>query len=218
MARRPAASAEMRSLSFTRSSAAPRTTSSTAWRHHRRERRERGNLVDDAGDVLWMDNEGLRRVEQDAEAAGRFAAPSDSTTVSTFAPARRMISSTAVREGFRPTSSSSTVPPGVPAASAIQNVALEMSPGTASAHAVRRCPPSIDTRVPSTVTWTPNAASARSVWSRVGAGSTTVVRPSVCSPARMTALFTCALGTSGRCSMGESVPPAIVSGGRPSWE
>ena len=52
----------------------------------------------------------------------------------------------------------------VPAASAIQNAALEISPGTASRGARSRCPPSIADRCRRSVeTSTPNACSARSV-------------------------------------------------------
>ena len=65
-------------------------------------------------------------------------------------------------------------------------------------------------------TSTPNASSARSVWSRVGTSSITRVRPGACRPARSTPLLTCALGTCGSCVIACSEPPSMVSGGRPS--
>ena len=46
---------------------------------------------------------------------------------------------------------------------------------------------------------TPKAGSIRSVWSRLGAGSRTVVTPSACRPASRTAVFTCALATGRSC-------------------
>ena len=74
----------------------------------------------------------------------------------------------------------------------------------------------METVRPSTFTVKPKAASARSVWSRVQAGSVTDVVPSVWRPARMTALFTWALGTFGLNTMGWSVVPCTVSGAWPS--
>ena len=56
-------------------------------------------------------------------------------------------------------------------------------------------PPVTVMRLPSRRTSAPNAPSMRSVWSRVGTGSTTVVSPSAKSPAISTADFTCALAT-----------------------
>ena len=53
----------------------------------------------------------------------------------------------------------------------------------------------------------PSAARARSVWSRVGAGSATVVSPSAATPASRTALLTCALGTFGTYAMACRAPP-----------
>ena len=77
----------------------------------------------------------------------------------------------------------------------------------------RRAPPSTDTVSPVALApATPNAGSSRSVWSRLGAGSRTVVRPSACRPASRTAVFTCALGT-GRVPV-DAVSGAAVDGQR----
>ena len=51
------------------------------------------------------------------------------------------------------------------------------------------------TRGPSVSICTPKPRSMRSVWSRVGAGSVTVVMPSAYRPASRIADFTCALAT-----------------------
>ena len=54
----------------------------------------------------------------------------------------------------------------------------------------------------------PSAARARSVWSRVCAGSATEVSPSAATPASRTALLTCALGTFGTYAMAWRDPPS----------
>ena len=83
---------------------------------------------------------------------------------STRAPKRRSTSSSAVRVGFRPTSSISTREPGSAAAATSQNAADEKSPGHGQSRgrpvAGRR---DTETVRPSTATRPPNAASARSV-------------------------------------------------------
>ena len=59
----------------------------------------------------------------------------------------------------------------------------------------RRAPPRTVAARPSRSTATPKAGSRRSVWSRLGLGSRTVVTPSACRPASRTAVFTWALAT-----------------------
>ena len=119
------------------------------------------------------------------------------TRVSTSAPARRRTSRNAVRVGFSPTPSMATSESGTAAAAAAQKAAAEGSPGTARARGPSGEPPTTATAPSSWFTGTPNAASARSVWSRVGAFSRTRVVPAACSPASSTALLTCALATGG---------------------
>ena len=76
---------------------------------------------------------------------------------------------------------------GRPAAAASTNAADEMSPGTVSSIGVSG-PAWISTRVAlRRRTGTPIAKSIRSVWSRLGAGSSTVVGPSANRPASNTA-------------------------------
>ncbi len=69
---------------------------------------------------------------------------------------------------------------------------------------------------PSTDTGAPRAASARSVWSRVAAGSVTVVSPSAAMPASRMALFTWAVGTGSVAAMPYNGPPTTSSGACPS--
>ena len=130
-ARSPAASAEIRSLSLTRSSAAPRTVSSRPVGHHRRQRREGRNLVDDAGHFVRLDVKLRGRAERERAGgpSARRAAASRPSAVTDGAGAAKDVEH-AVREGLRPTPSMSIAAPGVPAASAAQKAALEMSPGT----------------------------------------------------------------------------------------
>lgn len=80
-------------------------------------------------------------------------------------------------------------------AATTRNAALETSEGTVMFVPCNCAPPITVAERPSRSTGTPNCGSIRSVWSRLGAGSVTVVEPSACSPARSTAVFTWALAT-----------------------
>ena len=211
----------MRSLSLTRSSAAPRT-------------------VQVPPKVARAASAGSSSMSSGTSAGATTTSPSgpdsirtaptgspchvSSAVTSTRAPARRSTSNSAVRVGFNPTWRISMAEPGSPAAATPRNAHADGSPGTRSARPpVRRAPPSTVSR-PATErsTVTPNAANARSVWSRVASGSTTVVVPDARSPASRTALLICALGTSGvwvipvkrTAGDGERWPPAL-GGGEP---
>ena len=89
--------------------------------------------------------------------------------------------------------------PGVIVAPTTQKAADDGSPGTSSSKG-DGAPAVTRTVQPSTVTGAPSARSIRSVWSRLGAGSAISVVPSACSPARTSAVFTCALATDVRCA------------------
>ena len=65
---------------------------------------------------------------------------------------------------------------------------------------------------PSSTTCTPIERNISSVWSRETAGCSSVVSPSANSPARSSALFTCADATGMRYSMPWRAPPRNVSG------
>ena len=88
-----------------------------------------------------------------------------------------------------------TSEPGTSVAATTNGAAEEKSPGTSTSPSERLVAGLIVTLVARTATCAPAAASIRSVWSRVGAGSTTVVSPSASRPARRTHDFTWALAT-----------------------
>ena len=134
------------------------------------------------------------------------------------APMRRSTSRNAVRRGLSRTFSMRTNASGRTRPATTRNAALETSPGTSRETGRRVAPPWTETAAPFTSTATPNAGSRRSVWSRVAAGSTTVVRPSAWSPASRTADFTCALGVVMAQCIALSGPPSITRGGFPSDE
>ena len=134
-----------------------------------------------------------------------------------LAPMRPRMSSTPVRVGLTPTPVRVRRLPAVMAAATMKNAAEEMSPGTVRETGFRRAGAVSAMRPSSTDTGHPMAWSMRSVWSRVGAGSTTAVSPSAYSPASRTADLTCALATGSRYSMPVSaLPPRTRTGGRPS--
>ena len=90
-----------------------------------------------------------------------------------------------------------------------------MSPGTRQRRPVSRRPGTTVTASSSDRMSAPNAASIRSVWSRLRAGSTTLTGPDAQSPAKSTADFTWALATGETCRIGWSGrAPAIASGSR----
>ena len=93
-----------------------------------------------------------------------------------------------MRLGLRPTPSIVSSLP-VRAAAATKKAADEGSPGTVPAKPScwKRSTRTVE---PSTSTGPPSARIARSVWSRVAAGSVTEVTPSASRPASSTALFT----------------------------
>ena len=99
-----------------------------------------------------------------------------------------------MRPGFRPTPGHRTRQPGRDAARARKNAAEPRSPGTRNPNGSSG-PGCTVTSAPFNTTSTPHMRSIRSVWSRVGIGSMTVVRSAAASPARRIADFTCALAT-----------------------
>ena len=100
-----------------------------------------------------------------------------------------------MRVGFTPTPASRISEPATSVAAAMKNAAEEMSPGTSVSPATRRSGARTVTSPRLASTSTPAAASIRSVWSRVGAPSTTVVSPSATRPASSTHDLTWALAT-----------------------
>ncbi len=132
-----------------------------------------------------------------------------SRRASTWPPMARSTSTKAVRVGESRTPSRRTSESGRTRAATTRKAALEASPGTRTSAPRRRAPPRTVAARPARSTLTPKAGSIRSVWSRLGAGSRTVVEPSACRPARRIAVFTCALATGSSCVMPRRRPPSI---------
>ena len=109
------------------------------------------------------------------------------------------VSISPVRVGFSMMFSITMSEPGVMRAATMGKAAEDGSPGTSRACAFSSCWPSMVMWRPSgfcsTVICAPKPFSMRSVWSRVGVGSITVVLPGVLRPASSTADFTWAEAT-----------------------
>ena len=102
--------------------------------------------------------------------------------------------------------------PGTKVAATTKKAADDGSPGISSVNdeGTPRC-----TRVvtlSTTSTGAPRYPKIRSVWSRLGAGSTISVTPSACSPARISAVFTWPLATASSWRTPCNGPPWIRSG------
>ena len=115
-----------------------------------------------------------------------------------------------MRRGLRPTPCTVISEPGTSAAATRNGAADERSPGTSTL--AERPAPSAGWTVAlpgRRRTRAPARSSMRSVWSRVGAGSSTVVSPSSArSPARRTADLTCADATGSSYAMPWSRAPS----------
>ena len=113
----------------------------------------------------------------------------------TIAPIRSAIRTKPVRVQFALMSVITIREPLTRIAAAMWNAADDGSPGTwMSPSSSSSCWVS-SIRSPSRVMRTPARASSRSVWSRLGSGSITVVVPSASSPAISTHDLTCAEAT-----------------------
>ena len=96
-----------------------------------------------------------------------------------------------MRVQLTPTSSSTSREPGTSSAAAAWNAIEEGSPGTwMSSTSSSSCGCTV-TVAPSRSTRAPAWRSIRSVWSRVGAGSVTLVAPDASRPANRTHDLTC---------------------------
>ena len=122
-----------------------------------------------------------------------------------------------VRVQFAAMPSSTIREPRTSTAAAAGNAAEEGSPGTCSGPSSSSSWAETVMRSPSRAIRTPAAANIRSVWSRDGIGSTTVVGPDASSPASSTHDFTWPDATGRTYSIPRSGLPVIVNGGnRPS--
>ena len=141
---------------------------------------------------------------------------SPSTVASTPAPIRSRIVSRPVRVGLRPTPVRVTSLPGTSSAPTRKKAAEEKSAGTAIRPPCRRSVAAIATVCPARLSSAPAAFSIRSLWSRLGIGSTTRVSPSATRPAKSRQDLTWALAIGSSYSIPVSGAPAIASGGRRS--
>ena len=94
------------------------------------------------------------------------------------APISRSTSMMPMRDGLRPTPSRRISASGCRAPATSQAAADEMSPGTVRERAAYPAGPSMVVTRPSRRTGAPSQASMRSVWSRVGPGTSMLVVPS----------------------------------------
>ena len=130
---------------------------------------------------------------------------------------RSAIRKNPVRVQLSPTSFTTTRDPLTRIAAATTNAADEGSPGTTMSSSSSSSTWATVMRPPSRSNGTRARLRKRSVWSRLGPGSVTVVDPEASIPAISTHDFTCALGTGSSYSMPVSEAPRTVSGGkRPS--
>ena len=216
-ARKPRASAAMRSLSLTRSSEAPRTVNEWPGRHHRGQRGQGRDLVDHARALLParpQSCEAHRTPRAGARLVRRTFPHRPMPRLS--APARLSTSMMPVRDGFRPTLSISMRRracrrPARPRMSrrrcrrARERRGRKPLPARDDNRAIRQAVDMDTERCERPLRMV--ASRRRFLDGR---------RPLACRPASSTQLLTCALGTSGRWAMPWRPAPWIVSGGRPS--
>ena len=130
---------------------------------------------------------------------------------------RRRMRKKPVRVQLAPMPSMTIRERGTSTAAAAWKAADDGSPGTCRAPSSSSSWAATVMRSPSRAIRTPAAASIRSVWSRLGLGSTTVVGPEASRPASSTHDLTCAEATGSSYSIPFSGLPVTVNGGkRPS--
>ena len=215
-ARRLCAIASMRSVSFTRSSL--RVADLRLALGQRAGHGDDRQLVDDVGDLRAVDAHAAQLAAVDA-AAGRSARRRNrKSSRSSARPCARARGAGRCACSFMPRLVSVRFEPGSAAAAVIQNAAEEKSPGTWKSCACSFEPPRTRTMRPlpsGVVSMTGGAwkwASRRSVWSRDGVISVTLVVPCAKRPASSRHDFNCALATGSVYSMPVSGAPSISSG------
>ena len=205
-----------------RSSPASRTTVSPS--AHAAEQRHQGKLVDRERHLVALHRGAHERrgghVELSDRLVGRLAGSvavldrsGSSRSASTTAPIRRAIRRNAERVQFRETPLSTIREPGTQQAAATMNAADEGSPGTATSSSSSSSTWHTRSRSPSWSNGTRERRRMRSVWSRLGAGSRTVVLPSASIPAISRHDLTWALATGSSWWAPVSSTPRTVSGG-----
>ena len=200
-AAKPSTMAARRSLSLTRSSPRPCITVSPSAQAAATARTGYSSIID-----------GARAAGTSTPARG----PARTTISATGSPLSSLRSTKAIsapislrvvnrppRNGLTPTPRSVSDEPGTASAATTKNAADEGSPGTLTTRpSSSGWPTMVISRPPSSALAerisAPKWRSRRSLWSRVGAASITVVSPGVLRPASSTADLTWADGTGGR--------------------
>ena len=195
----------MRSLSLTRSSrGAAHAPSRRPSGSSAPSAASAGNLVDDAGHFVRVRSRSCaaRRTTRECVRPARRRLALSIVDVDRRAPARRNdVEHRGARSGSGRRPRSRSRPPGVPAGERdperrARDVARDRPASRALEPLARR---RLRSRRRSSATRRRRTREARAPYDRASAtGSTTVVSPSACRPARSTALLTWALGTSGR--------------------
>ena len=184
------------------------------------EQRDERQLVDRERDLVRLDRRADERAGGDVELgrpARRWRSPrvcGVSRSPITIAPMRSAIRTKPVRVQFALMSVITIREPLTRIAAAMWNAAEDGSPGTwMSPSSSSSCWVTL-IRSPSRAIRTPARASSRSVWSRLGSGSITVVVPSASSPAISTHDLTCAEATGSVYSIPRSGMPCTVNGAK----
>ena len=183
----------------------------------RAEQRHQRQLVDGQRHLVRAHLGALERPPRPRRARRRgsvsVSVPGSSSSHTTTAPMRSAIRKKAVRVQLRPMPETTTREPGTSMAAATTKAADEGSPGHHHlveldlVHLRRR-----SAGRPRASNGTRARRSMRSVWSRLGAGSTTVVEPSASIPAISTQDLTWALATGSAYSMPAELGPADGEG------
>src|SRR5262245_31935081 len=178
-------SAARRSLSFTRSSPAPLIRVSPSASAAAIARRGSSSIAAGTSSTAMLVP--CRRDARTTRSPRGSPASSRRPSMRTSAPMRRRMWSAPVRVGLSPTPRSRTSEPGTRSAATTRNAADDGSPGTGISAPRSRWPPRSATLPSVRSTCTPRYPRRRSVWSRLGSGSRTIVRPRARRPASRTA-------------------------------
>ena len=217
---RPSTTAAIRSVSFSRSSCAPRTTVCPSAKQPSSATRGSSSIASGTSSgstTVPSSGPWATSSSHTGSSAGTPSTTGSSSGPTTTPPIRWRIRKKPVRVQFAPMPSITIRERGTSTAAAARKAAEDGSPGTCSAPSSSSSCAATVIRSPTREIRTPAAASIRSVWSRLGLGSTTVVGPDASSPASSTHDFTCADATGSSYSIPRSGLPVTVNGGkRPS--
>ena len=203
----------MRSLSFTRSSPASRNSVTPSANAAATARTGISSITH--GIVGTLDRGAVQRGGADAQLPDRLAEPlAGRHHLDRRAHAHAARRRSAMRAGLSATSSTTSSEPGRDGGRDHPERGRRRIAGHVEARTAAGAPAVTRTARSSTrVIGAPSAASIRSVWSRLGAGSAISVVPSACSPARTSAVFTCALAHREQVRGADAAPPPRTTSG-----